>query len=287
MRAVWGYGVRHHWFIGDIHGCFDALIALEDKLTRVSERADAEPFFVSVGDLVDRGPQSRQVVEHFRKGSEAGTHTALMGNHEEMMLRCLHGAVPEMFDDVAMSPWVAIGEDHRSKGPRATWLSSRESSLLNRLMWLAQGGTPTLRSWGIDPHKPESWRLPEDELAYLCSLPLLFECEHAVATHALVDADDLAVLQGAHELAADDELEMSEMLRDCIQGSMWNRTLPDEAPDERMHVSGHTPLRRVRRYAGRSLVRVDAGCYLGWRLGAWCPELDRVVTVPGQSALPS
>ena len=278
--------MRHHWFIGDIHGCYDALMALEERLARVSERQGATPFFVSVGDLVDRGPHSRQVVEHFRRGSEAGTHAALLGNHEEMMLRCLYDSVPEMFDGIAMSPWVVTGSLYRKQGPRSSWLSSRESSLLTRLMWLAQGGTPTLRSWGIDPHRADTWELPPEDLAFLCRLPLLFECEHAIATHALVDADDFVVLQAAHELAATEELEMGEMLRDCIQGAMWNRTLPESAPDARPHVSGHTPLRRVRRYPGRSLMRIDSGCYLGWRLSAWSPELDRVVSVPGQNALP-
>jgi hypothetical protein len=278
--------VRHHWFIGDIHGCYDALRALEDRLARASERAGAEPFFVSVGDLVDRGPQSRAVVEHFRKGQEAGTHAALMGNHEEMMLRCLHDAMPEMFEDVAMSPWVVVGDSYRKQGPRATWLSSRESSMLTRLMWLAQGGTPTLNAWGIDARRPDTWVLPEEDIAFLCNLPLVFECEHAVATHALVDAEALAVLQAAQALHEEGELEMSELLRDTVQGAMWSRSLPDEAPDARTHVSGHTPLRRVRRYTGRSLVRVDSGCYLGWRLSAWCPELDRSMSVAGQAVLP-
>ena len=277
-RPWYARPVRHHWFIGDIHGCLDALKRLEDKLRRVSEAAGAEPHFVSVGDLVDRGPDSAGVVAWFREGAEAGTHRAILGNHEEMMLRCVHAARPDTFDEVGFSPWVAVGPRTRESSPRRVWLTPHESTMLDRLMWLAQGGTPTLRSWGIDAHAPESWVIPVDDLAYLCSLPLVFECEGAIATHALVDADDLERVQEAGPMDA--------TLREAVSRTMWRRSLPQSAPDRRIHVSGHTPLKRVRRYDGRRLIRVDTGCYLGRRLSAWSPELDRVVSVVGQPALP-
>ncbi len=85
---------RLHAIVGDIHGCFDALRRLEDRVARHAARQGLEPHIVSVGDLVDRGPQSAEVVRHFRRGAAAGTHTALMGNHEQMMIATLHAYAP-------------------------------------------------------------------------------------------------------------------------------------------------------------------------------------------------
>lgn len=70
-----------HIVIGDIHGCFTELIEL---LERVG--ASEDDVIVSVGDLVDRGPQSVEVVRFFRERSNA---IAVSGNHERKHVRGL------------------------------------------------------------------------------------------------------------------------------------------------------------------------------------------------------
>lgn len=60
--------------IGDIAGRYDELIQLVDKMP--------EGEVIAVGDLVDRGDQSRQVIEYFM---EPGRR-AILGNHEHLML---------------------------------------------------------------------------------------------------------------------------------------------------------------------------------------------------------
>lgn len=262
--------MTHHWFIGDIHGCLDALERLEARAVKRSEHHGADVHFVSVGDLVDRGPDSAGVVRHFRVGDENGTHSAILGNHEEMFLRVVQHFRPDQFE--SFSPWVATGDLYRGASRRADWLSIDDFHEMSRLMWLAQGGTPTLKSFGVNPFDSDTWRLPLDDMKWLCGLGLLFECDTAVATHALIDADDLAVLRGA--------TGVNEHIRDVVSGAMWRRALPEAAPDPRPHVSGHTPLKSVRRYKSRQIVRVDTGCFMGQRLSAWCPELDAVLSVP-------
>ncbi|MCH2295693.1 MAG: metallophosphoesterase [SAR324 cluster bacterium] len=64
--------------IGDIHGNYQTLLAL------LKQMPDEEP--VSVGDMIDRGPRSRKVLEFFMKHGRA-----LLGNHEHMMLDHLNG----------------------------------------------------------------------------------------------------------------------------------------------------------------------------------------------------
>jgi serine/threonine protein phosphatase 1 len=67
--------------IGDIHGCFKALSAL---LAAVSPEPPDQIVFL--GDYVDRGDDSRAVLELFLSDSRLKQATFLRGNHEVMML---------------------------------------------------------------------------------------------------------------------------------------------------------------------------------------------------------
>ena len=61
--------------IGDIHGCYNTLMALIDKLPHQN--------LCFVGDLVDRGPDSKKVVD-FVMSNE---YKCVLGNHEYMMIQ--------------------------------------------------------------------------------------------------------------------------------------------------------------------------------------------------------
>lgn len=67
--------------IGDIHGCARTL----DHLLEVLTPADSD-HLVFVGDYVDRGPDSRGVIQRLLALRERYTCTFLRGNHEAMML---------------------------------------------------------------------------------------------------------------------------------------------------------------------------------------------------------
>jgi len=103
--------------IGDIHGEVGLLDLLLDEI-----RADAEKHAVDrkllifLGDYVDRGPDSRGVIERLNKGPPEGfEQICLLGNHEEMLLGCLRG-IPRL-----------------------------------AMLWLMNGGDAACRSYGIDP----------------------------------------------------------------------------------------------------------------------------------------
>ena len=76
--------------IGDIHGC---LGALDQLLTKIAPRPEDELVFV--GDYIDRGPQSREVVDRLL----ALPHRCvfLMGNHERMLLDFLAGEEEDIY----------------------------------------------------------------------------------------------------------------------------------------------------------------------------------------------
>jgi len=73
--------------IGDIHGCDVALLTL---LPTLALRAD--DTLVVLGDAIDRGPGSRQVVERLLRLAEECRLVFILGNHEEMLLDTLAGA---------------------------------------------------------------------------------------------------------------------------------------------------------------------------------------------------
>lgn len=73
--------------VGDVHGEIDALIGLLHRLGVDPERRTATRPVVFLGDLVDRGPDSVQVVEVVSRLAEAGVARAVLGNHEFNLLR--------------------------------------------------------------------------------------------------------------------------------------------------------------------------------------------------------
>ncbi|MBO2458223.1 metallophosphoesterase family protein [Actinomadura violacea] len=80
--------MRRTVIIGDIHGCFDELLELLEKV-------DLHPddLLVSVGDLVDRGPAPREVVGLFR---ERPNSVVVMGNHERKHVRGIFSYAQEI-----------------------------------------------------------------------------------------------------------------------------------------------------------------------------------------------
>ncbi|MEX0780412.1 MAG: metallophosphoesterase family protein [Balneolales bacterium] len=72
---------RKYVAIGDIHGCVESLQALIKKLEPWNDRT-----FVFIGDYIDRGPASRQVVDYLIEFQENHDCIVLRGNHEQMLL---------------------------------------------------------------------------------------------------------------------------------------------------------------------------------------------------------
>src|SRR3954466_1480235 len=72
--------------IGDIHGCYAALLALDAEV-----RFRSHDVIVVLGDFVDRGPDSRLVIDHLISLAERMTLIPLLGNHELMMMNAWRG----------------------------------------------------------------------------------------------------------------------------------------------------------------------------------------------------
>jgi serine/threonine protein phosphatase 1 len=79
--------------VGDVHGRLDLLDDLLDQIESDMKAGDRRKHvLVFLGDLIDRGPSSRQVVERLRSYRPHGVRiVCLAGNHEEVLLRLLAG----------------------------------------------------------------------------------------------------------------------------------------------------------------------------------------------------
>lgn len=69
--------------IGDIHGCYTELLEL---LTKIN--FSPEDILISVGDIVDRGPDSEKVVDFFKSTPNA---YVVFGNHERKICKIIEG----------------------------------------------------------------------------------------------------------------------------------------------------------------------------------------------------
>ena len=131
--------------VGDVHGCRDALAAV-----LAAARPGPTDTLVTLGDLIDRGPDSRGVVDLLLELANRCRLVPLLGNHEERLL-----------DAVA------------------------DTAALAR--WLTAGGTATLRSFGWTPGGPRrtlaGW-FPPAHLAFLRACRPF----HETPTHLFVHA---------------------------------------------------------------------------------------------------
>ena len=93
------------YVVGDVHGRLDLLEDLLAKIhAELQHRPPASTLLVFVGDLIDRGPRSAQVLERLRTYSRDGVRTVfLLGNHEEVLLRILSGQAE------LISKWCSFG----------------------------------------------------------------------------------------------------------------------------------------------------------------------------------
>lgn len=90
--------------IGDIHGRFDLLQRLHAAISRdLRDKEARECVEIYLGDYIDRGPQSREVIEWLISAKPvAERRICLMGNHEDMFLGALA-------DPGTMPHWLANG----------------------------------------------------------------------------------------------------------------------------------------------------------------------------------
>lgn len=155
----------HLYAIGDIHGHLGLLQGAHDLIADDIARNGSGPV-VHVGDLVDRGPDSRGVIDFLINGlAEGRDWVILKGNHDRMFTRFM----ADPFDP--------------------------EPGLRAELGWLHPrlGGSDTLRSYGVanagdrpvaKVHSEAANAVPSAHLGFLASRPTLHRAGDCVFVHA-------------------------------------------------------------------------------------------------------
>lgn len=145
--------------IGDVHGCLDQLVALEARIAQDGLDFDGEKWLVTLGDHVDRGPDSAGAVARAMGPPPPGFRRfALLGNHEQMLLDFLGNPAAHAY-------------------------------------WLDEGGLETLESYGIALDYPPlrtseqvrlrlDERFPADHRTFLESLPVCLSLPGWLFVHA-------------------------------------------------------------------------------------------------------
>jgi len=155
--------------VGDVHGCLGKL----RRLVRGCEAyAGGRPArFVFLGDYVDRGPDSRGVVEFLlrRQQAQPGTVVCLMGNHEQM-------AIMAHDSDRAMPIWLQNGAatTQRSYG-RTGRISDAHLAWLRALPLCHDDGLRFFVHAGVDLDRPLDRQSP-DVMLWMRE-PFLSDCD--------------------------------------------------------------------------------------------------------------
>lgn len=130
--------------IGDIHGCLGHLERLMEKINPDPQ----QDRLVFIGDYIDRGPDSRGVVEfilNLKENFPAEHVICLMGNHERMFLDFLQGE--------------------------------------NEFLFLLNGGVPTLESYWGRNWQNHPRRLPPEHYEFFQQLRLTYETQDYIFVH--------------------------------------------------------------------------------------------------------
>ena len=102
--------------IGDVHGCLEALLALKALIERdLTDYPIPSHQIILLGDYIDRGPQSNEVIDVLSEWARRPEVIALRGNHDDGLMAFLE-------DPIGAAPF-----------------------------WLTYGGQDTLMSYGLAP----------------------------------------------------------------------------------------------------------------------------------------
>ena len=141
------------WVIPDIHGCNRSLRSLVE--THIAPAKDDRIYFL--GDFVDRGPDSKGVLDYVMGLQEQGYNLiALKGNHEEFFIKAWD-------EEKELKNFYFFKQANRSK-----------------MQWLKHGGAQAMQSFGTE----NLLEVPAHYIEWMRNLPLYMELDKFVLVHA-------------------------------------------------------------------------------------------------------
>lgn len=174
-----------YYTIADLHGRFDLL---EQAMLSIEHHANGEHTIITLGDYIDRGPQSKEIINKLMELQAKGFPQkdrliCLQGNHESMAVETI-------------------------------------TRKLNHSWWLSNGGDRTLESY--NSRWPYSIGfVPEEHVKWMASLPLYFETEKHVFVHAGI-SDNTPLAEQQHHVRSDGATIFQWMLYGSSDYGGWN-----------------------------------------------------------------
>lgn len=209
-----------YYAVGDIHGYAEKLAAAHQLIAEDRARiGDADAAVIHLGDLVDRGPDSRAVLDFLLAGIDRGEPwQVIRGNHDQAFL--------DHIDEVP-NPRLSLG------------------------LWRDNGGDTTAESYGVrfsfaNTEARNRARLkhavPQAHRDFLAGLPLYHETPDLIFVHA-------GIRPG---------LPLKEQLADDLMW-IRNDFLQANRDHGRLVVHGHTPIDDASHYGNRVNLDTGAG----------------------------
>lgn len=243
---IGGAMTRRTFAIGDIHGEMDHLLKLLERLPRLT----SEDTLLFIGDYLDRGPKSAQVI-HFLievlPRNCPATIVTLRGNHEDAWLKVVAGRESGFVLPVGNGCLATLRSFQGGTVPEAGAFPSN----LQEMEALTSGSF-----------------FPSAVLAWMHGLPLFHEDEHGIYVHG-----GLPTIKGGwqHPLQYEDPTQLA-WCRDKTFFSdyrgkrvVFGHTAAKRLPQ---HLSIHTPLDPGDIYLAGDVVGIDTGCGSGGFLSA-------------------
>ncbi|HWY76092.1 MAG TPA: metallophosphoesterase family protein [Verrucomicrobiae bacterium] len=131
--------------IGDIHGCHETLVTLLNQV-----RPSSEDTIIFLGDYIDRGPASRQVIEELLQLRKSCASIFLRGNHEAMILEA-------------------------------------RADPLKENLWRSYGGFETLQSYSAEYRQDLKSAMPDSHWEFLENTVRFHETATHIFVHACLD----------------------------------------------------------------------------------------------------
>lgn len=237
---------RRTFAVGDIHGEMDHLLNLLDKLPDLTH----EDTLLFIGDYLDRGPKSAQVIQFLIKvfpEKTQATIVTLRGNHEDAWLKVLAGNDSGFVLPVGNGCLATLRSFQGGVVPE----QGAFPSSLQEMEALTSGAffPPTVVDW-------------------MRNLPLFHEDEHGIYVHG-----GLPTIEGGwkHPLLYEDPAQLV-WCRDTTFFSSYQgkRVVFGHTPASRLpqHLSIHTPMDPGDIYLAGDVVGIDTGCGGGGFLSA-------------------
>jgi len=175
-----------YYVMADLHGRYDLLIRAMEAIE--DDTPDADYKVITLGDYIDRGPKSKDIIDYLMSASQYPDTICLQGNHEAMMVETIRAPLDP------------------------DW-------------WIGNGGDTTLSSygWGGAPYSTFAYDVvPKAHLDWIASLPLFYETEKQLFVHAGIPQSNMNLPPSSNTTKGERlRQQMQWMLYDKSESGGW------------------------------------------------------------------